>query len=228
MGEAGSIHGPLGGQGYILSEGAGTPPQLMLMANMWGTDLGLQKHLQLFKEKLKILLYFENLPSFKCWKPLQKILLKHRGSQTPPNCLQVPQFCNMTSVKQNSHCAWLALIHSSLLPSILWARRGFMHLWSAFRLPDTSEARDLPKWRSQPYAAVRLSYSRGVSYLQFHKTATQHAILKEGGRFPDFIKEMSSYWCFKDENDASSYSSFNQIREKSRKAEDTLCLQLGR
>lgn len=53
-----------------------------------------------------------------------------------------------------------SFIHSSLLPSILWASHGFRHLWSAFCLPDTSEAWDLPKEITA--LALGISYSNGV------------------------------------------------------------------
>ena len=63
MGEASGTHGPSDGHTLLLFEGAGTP-QLMLMANMRGTDPGLQGHLQLIKEQLKILVFILKSPQF--------------------------------------------------------------------------------------------------------------------------------------------------------------------
>lgn len=56
MGRSGGTHGPSEGHRLVLFEGAGTP-QLVLMANMRGTDPGFQGHLQLIKEQLKILVF---------------------------------------------------------------------------------------------------------------------------------------------------------------------------
>lgn len=134
------------------------------MANMRGTNPGLQRHLQLIKEQLKILVFilkisqvlnvgnqftvFFKMPreSNKAELPLGAKVLQHDLNKTESTlCLA----CSHSLIPSPVHRAWLILIHSSLLPSILRASHGFMHLWSAFCLPDTSEAWDLPKQRSQ-------------------------------------------------------------------------------